>query len=65
VEHVTQTLTNFELFSILAVSQKRILIDSSLQHAAVGMGLKSTVLWIGTSPNNFGYDFHNNIIANP
>ena len=65
VEHVTQTLTNFELFSILAVSQKRILIDSSLQHAAVGMGLKSTVLWIGTSPSNFGYDFHNNIMANP
>ena len=64
VEHITQPLSNFELFSMLAVSDKRVLIDSSLQHAAAGMGLRSTVLWIGTSPSNFGYGIHNNIQAN-
>jgi hypothetical protein len=64
VEHVTQLISNFELFSILAASTKRILIDSSLQHAAAGMGLPSTVLWIGTSPNNFGYKIHKNVMAN-
>jgi len=63
VEHVTQQLSNFEMFSILATSQKRVLIDSFLQHAAAGMGLPSTVLWIGTSPVNFGYRLHNNIVA--
>ena len=64
VEHITQPLSNFELFSMLAVSDKRVLIDSSLQHAAAGMGLNSTVLWIGTSPSNFGYGMHNNVQAN-
>ncbi len=28
------------------------------------MGLKSTVCWVGTSPSIFGYDFHDNIVAN-
>ena len=36
-----------------------------MQHAAAAFGLKSTVLWIGTSPKVFGYDIHSNIIANP
>jgi hypothetical protein len=65
VEPITQHLTNFELASILAVSQKRVLIDSSLQHAAAAMKLPSTVLWVGTSPKVFGYDLHSNIKANP
>jgi hypothetical protein len=60
-----QPMTNFEQFSLLAASEKRLLIDSSLQHAAAGMGLNSTVLWIGTSPINFGYNMHTNITANP
>jgi hypothetical protein len=50
---------------MIAASEKRVLIDSSLQHAAAAMGLRSTVLWIGTSPVNFGYNVHNNIVANP
>jgi len=65
VEFISQPLTNHELFSILALSEKRILIDSCLQHAATAMGLKSTVLWVGTSPNNFGYEMHSNVVANP
>jgi hypothetical protein len=65
VEHVYATPTNvlslMEFFSLLLHSKKRILIDSSLQHAAAAMNLKSTVLWNGTSPKVFGYDLHDNI----
>jgi len=64
VEHVTQQLSNFEQFSLIGASNKRLFIDSSLQHAAAAMGLPSTVLWIGTSPINFGYRMHKNIVAN-
>lgn len=64
-EVIHSEMSNFELFSVLAVSQKRILIDSCLQHAAVAMKLPSTVLWIGTNPKVFGYKMHNNIIAKP
>ena len=56
-----QSLSMMEFFSILLHAKKRILIDSSLQHAAAAMGKKSTVLWNGTSPKVFGYDMHDNI----
>jgi hypothetical protein len=65
VEFISEPMTNHELFSILVLSEKRVLIDSCLQHAAAAMGLNSTVLWIGTSPQNFGYNMHSNIVANP
>ncbi len=65
VEFIDKPMTNFELFSLLTFSKKRVLIDSSLQHAAAAMNLPSTVLWVGTSPNNFGYKIHNNVVANP
>lgn len=64
VEVVTETMTNMELFSLLYLSDKRLLIDSSLQHAAAAMNLPSTVLWVGTDPKIFGYSIHNNIKAN-
>ena len=63
VEAFFESMSNMELFSLLAYSQKRILIDSCLQHASAAMGLQSTVLWVGTSPIVFGYNLHNNIIA--
>jgi uncharacterized phage-like protein YoqJ len=65
IEFINQPMTNHELFSILGLSEKRILIDSSLQHAAAALKLKSTVLWVGTSPKNFGYNLHTNIVAKP
>lgn len=65
VEAIYQQLSNFELITVLAASQKRILIDSSLQHAAAALNLPSTVLWIGTSPEVFGYEMHSNVKANP
>lgn len=54
-------LSTMEFLSILIHSDKRILIDSCLQHAAAAMKLPSTVLWNGTSPKVFGYDMHKNI----
>jgi len=56
-----QTLSLMEYFSVLLHSDKRILIDSSLQHAAAATNKPSTVLWNGTSPTVFGYDIHTNI----
>jgi hypothetical protein len=63
VEFLNRFMTNHELFSLLIASEKRVLIDSCLQHAAAALKLKSTVLWIGTSSNNFGYKDHINIVA--
>jgi ADP-heptose:LPS heptosyltransferase len=64
-EHVFATqeksLSLMEYFSILLHAKKRVLIDSSVQHAAAALNKKSTVLWNGTSPEVFGYDLHNNI----
>lgn len=65
VEFINQPMSNHELFSVLGLSEKRVLIDSCLQHAAAAMNLKSAVLWVGTSPKNFGYDLHNNVVAKP
>lgn len=50
------------LFALLSISHRRILIDSCLQHAAYAMNLKSMVFWGITSPIQFGYNFHNNIL---
>ena len=63
VEVVDYPLSNMELVSILLHSQKRVLIDSCLQHAAAALKLPSVVLWNGTSPKVFGWDIHQNITA--
>ena len=65
VEVIDNPLANMELFALLIEAKKRLLIDSCLQHAAASFRLPSTVLWIGTSPKVFGYDLHDNIVANP
>lgn len=63
VEVLHEKIPNMELFGLVAVSSKRIFIDSSLQHAAIALGLKSNVIWIGTHPSIFGYKQNNNIVA--
>lgn len=64
-EHIYATpeksLNLMEYFSIIMHSQKRVLIDSCVQHACAAMNRKATVLWNGTSPKVFGYDIHDNI----
>lgn len=54
-------LSIMEFLSVILHSDKRILIDSCLQHAAAALNLPSVVLWNGTSPKVFGYDMHTNI----
>lgn len=64
VEVINGQMGNMELFYLLMLSEKRLLIDSCMQHAAAALNLPSTVLWVGTTPNVFGYTIHNNIQAN-
>ena len=63
VEVVKDPMTNMELVSTLLHSDKRILIDSCMQHAAAALKMPSVVLWNGTSPKVFGWDMHTNIEA--
>ena len=63
VEVVDYVLSNFELSALIVNSSKRILIDSSLQHIAAAFNLPSIVLWIGTSPQVFGYNLHSNLLS--
>ena len=59
-------LDNYRSISILLkLSSKRLLIDSSAMHISTALNLPSTVAWIGTNPKVFGYNMHDNIIANP
>jgi hypothetical protein len=64
VERIEDVPNKRLLLSILLRSQKRLLIDSCLQHAAAAFELPSTVCWVGTSPTVFGYKIHNNILPN-
>ena len=57
-----QVDSNLELLNLVRIAQKRILIDSALQHAAAAFKLPSVVLWNGTNPNVFGYELHKNIL---
>lgn len=52
-----------QLFALIALSDKRFFNDSFAHHAAAAFNLKSTVCWIKTNPNIFGYDLHNNIVT--
>jgi hypothetical protein len=52
-----------ELFSFLAAYNKRLLIDSSLQHASAAFSFPSIVLWISTYPEVYGYNIHTNMKA--
>lgn len=58
-----EPLSNTELVGLLELTDKRLLIDSSLQHAAAAFNLPSTVLWNATSSVIFGHDLHDNIQA--
>jgi len=49
---------------LLQLSDKRLLIDSFSQHLAAAYNLPSTVCWITTKPEIFGYELHSNIKAN-
>ena len=63
VEVIKDPMSNMELVSILLQSEKRIFIDSCMQHAAAALKMPSVVLWNGTSPKVFGWDIHTIIQA--
>ena len=64
VERIDAVGSKRTFLSILLKSEKRLLIDSCLQHAAAAFNLPSTVCWVGTSPDVFGYKTHKNILPN-
>jgi hypothetical protein len=45
-------------------SEKRLLMDSFGQHTAAALNKHSSVLWICNKPNVFGYQIHDNLLAN-
>ena len=60
-----QALDNYRSIAVLFyLSKKRLLIDSFSQHLAASLNLKSTVCWVATKPEIFGYEMHDNIKAN-
>ena len=61
-----QALDGFRSIAILLqMADKRLLVDSFAQHLAACFNLKSTVCWIATKPEMFGYPENENIVANP
>jgi hypothetical protein len=57
---------NFKGMAVLCeMSEKRFFMDSFLQHTAAALNKPSTVCWISNSPDVFGYEMHDNILANP
>ena len=64
--NTTPIMDSFRSLCVLtALSSKRLFMDSCSQHTAAAMGLSSTVCWIGTNPDVFGYEIHDNIKSNP
>jgi hypothetical protein len=60
----TVTGDNFrDLFGVIALSDKRLFIDSFAQHAAIGLGLKSVVCWPVNNVVPLGYGVNHNIIS--
>jgi len=49
---------------LLQLADKRLLIDSFAQHLAAAYQLSSTVCWVTTKPEVYGYEMHDNIKAN-
>jgi len=60
----TAELNMRQALVVLQMSSKRLLVDSVYSHAAAAMDLPSTVLWVMTEPEMFGYKMHDNIMCN-
>lgn len=50
---------------LISLSNKRLFIDSVGQHIAAALDMPSTVCWIANKPEVFGYEMHDNVLANP
>ena len=65
-ENTFSVTDNFKGIAVLIeMSEKRLFMDSFAQHTAAALNKPSTVLWIVNNPKVFGYEIHQNILANP
>ena len=65
VENTIPATQNIKYIArLLQLADKTLLIDSFSQHLAMALRKKCNVFWGFTSPEVFGYEFHNNIIRN-
>jgi hypothetical protein len=63
--NIMSALDNYRNIAVLIeMASKRLFIDSFSQHLASALNKPSTVLWVTTKPEIFGYDIHTNIKAN-
>ena len=53
------------ILAVTMLSEKRLVIDSFLQHALAALNLPAVACWIVNTPKLFGYDLHTHILANP
>jgi hypothetical protein len=53
------------VLAVTMLSEKRLVIDSFLQHALAALNLPSVACWVVNTPKLFGYDLHTDIFANP
>jgi hypothetical protein len=53
------------VLAVTMLSEKRLVIDSFLQHALAALNLPAVACWIVNTPKLFGYDLHKDIFANP
>ena len=64
-ENTLQALDGFRSIAILLqIADKRLLIDSFGQHLSTALNKKSTVCWISTKPEIFGYKNNINVKSN-
>lgn len=64
-ENTLSALDGFRSIAILLqLADRRLLIDSFAQHLSAAFKLPSTVCWISTKPEVYGYEMHSNIKAN-
>jgi hypothetical protein len=63
--NTTPVTTDFRKICALAtVSERRLVIDSFLQHLLGALNLPAVACWVVNSPVVYGYDIHTHIIAN-
>jgi hypothetical protein len=55
------SLSSRQLALAIMLSDKRLFIDSYMQHASAALGLSSTVTWVVNDPIVLGYKLHTNI----
>lgn len=53
------------ILCVSLLSQKRLVMDSFMQHALAALKLPAVACWIVNKPKVWGYDLHTHIVANP